>query len=576
MIGSILLTLASFVASASPVGSVSSFRADQAGYQTGMPVHLVLGRTAEGRFPVGAWSIKDSARGKVWISGVFPSARSWNALHDSAVVVDVIASLPVGSYRLESGKNRLGSFRIAKTPDLELFRLAMRGFYHNRAGIATTPEFAGRWARPAGHPDTLVRRHGSTGQKGALSSPKGWYDAGDYGKYIVNSGITCWTLLDLAEAYPMVFDTLSWPIPAGAEPALLRELRWNLDWMLTMQDEDGGVYHKLTTLKFNAMNELPHQDLGDRYVVMKTSTAALDFAAVFFKAARVFAKRDSSYALRCGQVAEKAWNWSVAHPSIAYRQPADVKTGKYEDSVQLDERLLAAVERRINGASDEFWAPFRELLDQPRNEASWQDVGALSLYAVLSHPSRFSKDTAVARARLLERARVLRDRSTSTAYGVSIDSSEFVWGSNAVLANQGIHLLQAFRHSGDSSFLVAARHDLGYLLGVNPFDSTFVTGVGVRPPMHPHHRPSGSDTVVAPVPGFLVGGAHLGGQDAGPNPWQCRDYRVSGVPALSWADQQCSYATNEVAINWNAALAGLVGGFLALRECAGGCYSVAR
>ncbi|MBK9575611.1 MAG: glycoside hydrolase family 9 protein [Fibrobacteres bacterium] len=576
MIGPMLLVFAISTAPCAPIASLPAFRANQADYQAGLPIDLVVGRTPKGSFPTGAWTLKEADRGKVVATGVFAAAHGWNALHDSAVVVSLPSSLPGGTYGLESGKTRLGNFRVSATTDRQLFRTTMKAFYHNRSGSGTSFEFAGSWARPAGHPDTLVKRHSSTGQNGTLSSPKGWYDAGDYGKYIVNSGITCWTLLDLAESHPAVFDTLSWPIPAGSEPPLLREARWNLDWMLSMQDADGGVYHKLTTLKFDAMTEQPHQDLADRYVVMKTTAATLDFASVFFKASRVFAKRDSAYAARCASAAERAWAWSVAHPATVYHQPPDVKTGKYEDTVLTDERLLAAVERRIQGGDDNFWMPFRGLLDQSRNEASWQDVGALALYAILAHPRIFAKDTAIASARLLERARVLRDRSATTAYGVSIDSSEFVWGSNAVLANQGIHLLQAFRRSGDSGFLAAARRDLGYLLGANPFDSSFVTGVGLRPARHPHHRPSAADTVLEPVPGFLVGGGHLGGQDAGANPWQCKDYRVGGAPALSWTDQQCSYATNEVAINWNAALVGLVGGFIALRECPGGCYSVGR
>ncbi|MBK8804525.1 MAG: glycoside hydrolase family 9 protein [Fibrobacteres bacterium] len=576
MLGSVFILFATSTALAAPVPAMPAYRANQANYQAFSPIHMVLGRSPAGGFPQGAWTVMDSARGKIMAKGSFPAPRGWNALHDSAVVIDLPPSLPAGSFRLEAGKTKLGTFRVSATADRDLFRIAMKAFYHNRSATTTTPEFAGRWGRPAGHPDTLVRRHPSTGQAGTFSSPKGWYDAGDYGKYIVNSGITCWTLLDLAESHSAVFDTLSWPIPPGKEPALLRELRWNLDWMLSMQDRDGGVYHKLTTLRFNAMTELPHQDVGDRFVVMKTTAATLDFAAVFYKAARVFAAKDSAYGVLCQAAAERAWAWSVAHPSTIYHQPTDVRTGKYEDTVLSDERLLAAVERRINGAGDDFWLPFRRLVDQPRKEASWQDVGALAIYAIVGHPEVFGADTVAASFRLLERARILADRAASTAYGASIDSTDFVWGSNAVLANQGILLLHAFRHGGDSSYLVAARRDLGYLLGANPFDSSFVTGVGARPARHPHHRPSVADTVLSPVPGFLVGGGHLGGQDVGPNSWQCRDYRASGAPALSWTDQACSYATNEVAINWNAALVGLVGGLVALRECAGGCYSVTR
>ena len=79
----------------------------------------------------------------------------------------------------------------------------------------------------------------------------------------------------------------------------------------------------------------------------------------------------------------------------------------------------------------------------------------------------------------------------------------------------------------------------------------------------PHHRPSTSDGVAEPVPGMLVGGPQPGGEDIGTESWECSDYRT-GKPATSYTDSRCSYATNEVAINWNAPFAYLAGAIEAL------------
>ena len=92
-------------------------------------------------------------------------------------------------------------------------RAAVKGYYYQRSGMALTPEYAGQWSRPAGHPDTQVLVHPSaaTALRPAgtvISTPGGWYDAGDYNKYIVNSGITMGTLLDAYEDFPGFFDTL--------------------------------------------------------------------------------------------------------------------------------------------------------------------------------------------------------------------------------------------------------------------------------------------------------------------------------------------------------------------------------
>ncbi|NUQ21065.1 MAG: endoglucanase, partial [Gemmatimonadaceae bacterium] len=125
---------------------------------------------------------------------------------------------------------------------------------------------------------------------------------------------------------------------------------------------------------------------------------------------------------------------------------------------------------------------------------------------------------------------------------------DWSWGSNGVAANEGVALLQAFRLTADSSYLDAAVAALDYLLGRNPTGYSFVTGYGAKTPHSPHHRPSASDTVAAPVPGLLVGGPNPGQQD------RCAGY-PSRLPALSYLDDVCAYASNEIAINWNAPFA---------------------
>jgi endoglucanase len=151
--------------------------------------------------------------------------------------------------------------------------------------------------------------------------------------------------------------------------------------------------------------------------------------------------------------------------------------------------------------------------------------------------------------RLIYLANSLRTVADTTPYGIAMGKrSDFTWGSNAVAANQGLILVQAYRLTRDTSYLRAAVANLDYIMGRNPTGYSFVTGVGTKTPMFPHHRPSHADTIVAPVPGLLVGGPNPGQQD------HCAGY-PSSLPALSYLDAQCSYASNEIAINWNAPIA---------------------
>jgi endoglucanase len=133
---------------------------------------------------------------------------------------------------------------------------------------------------------------------------------------------------------------------------------------------------------------------------------------------------------------------------------------------------------------------------------------------------------------------------------------DFVWGSNSVAANQGILLIQAYKLSGDRKFLEHALANLDYLLGRNATGYSFVTGFGHKTPMFIHHRPSEADDIPEPVPGLLAGGPNPGRQDG------C-DY-PSDIPDEAYSDSVCSYASNEIAINWNAPLVYLVAAVEAL------------
>ena len=102
-----------------------------------------------------------------------------------------------------------------------------------------------------------------------------------------------------------------------------------------------------------------------------------------------------------------------------------------------------------------------------------------------------------------------------------------------------------------------ALDNLHYLLGRNPFSLSWVTQVGANPFRHPHHRPSGADDQPEPWPGLLSGGPNRARQDPAMQKLPA-DTRI----ARMYVDEEASYASNENAINWNAALVFLLAGAL--------------
>ena len=474
-------------------------------------------------------------------------------------------------------------FIIKNHPYRELTRKALRAFYYQRASMDIEEPFAEGYARKAGHPDDHVLVHASAATEErpegtVIASPGGWYDAGDYNKYIVNSGYTMGVWLMSYELNKAYFDTLKLNIPesGSAMPDMLSEAMYNIRWMMTMQDLDGGVYHKLTTPNFEKFIR-PDQCRQQRYVVLKTTAATLDFAATMAMAARVYAPYDAAFCAQAKDAAEKAFAWALEHPGVYYDQPKmneefkpEITTGAYDDFNVTDEFYWAATELYLLTGDKKYINP--QTL-QPSNVAEWQpsvwgNVAELADLEWMMHSDL--KDELGLGATLVERLCVYLEPFVTKQTNGSVFVSpygnreeDFFWGCNSEgCCWRGIECLYAFHFTGDDRYFAAAQACLNYILGQNATGYCYVTGFGSNPSSHPHHRLSYSHPK-GTHPGFLVGG---------PNPAQ-QDRITDGVkypknvPAdESYLDFQPSYASNEVTINWNVSLFALSAGIDALFE----------
>ena len=506
-----------------------------------------------------SFAIVDADNGREVFRGPLGAAQPWAPAQETLRLADFSALRAPGRYRLQvAGVAPSVPFVVAADAYAAVNAAALKFFYFNRASIALDAAHAGLWARPAGHPDDRVFVHASAAGPGrpegtVISAPKGWYDAGDYNKYIVNSGISVYTLLAAYEHYPAFFRAQQLNIPESGNglPDILDEALWNLEWMLAMQDPaDGGVYHKLTDKGFDGI-VLPHQAVHDRYVVMKATAATLDFAAVMAQAARVYAPFEAQrpgLSARMLDASKRAWQWAQAHPAVIYQQPADIHTGGYDDKQVADEFAWAAAELFVTTRDERFWQAFRQIAP-PIAVPGWPDVGALAWTTLAQHRDRLAvADRHWVEAQVTTLADKFATRWQASPYRVAMQSEDFIWGSNAVALNQALMLIQGYRLGGDRRMLDAAQSALDLVLGRHPTGYAMVTGFGTKSPLHPHHRPSGAMPQLPPVPGMIVGGPNPGSGDDCPTPYP------SKAPAKAFQDALCSYTTNEIAINWNAPL----------------------
>jgi endoglucanase len=369
------------------------------------------------------------------------------------------------------------------------------------------------------------------------------------------------------ELYPSALHSLSLRIPesGGKLPDFLAEVRWNLEWMLSLEDLDGGVWHKQTSEHFCGMI-MPQNDLLTSYVIgtgtapYKSTGATAGLAAVMAIAARCYAKYDASFAAVCLAAAKRAWNWAVAHPNVLFANPPAIDTGAYADAHPEGHILWASAELWRTTGDREYEQAFLSAHvasdpSTPIGAPTWSNVRSMACWAyALTQRKSDSATSGRIVAQTRTAAQTLMERQKASGYGTTLDLTDYVWGSNGVVANHSLLLLLAHHFDPNSGVFDAALGNLHYLLGRNCFAVSWVTQIGSRSFVHPHHRPSVADGIPAPWPGLLSGGpnAHPSDKVAGGMP--------KLPPMRMWMDDAMAYSVNEVAINWNAPLVFLLAG----------------
>ena len=549
-----------------PPPSTFDVRYNQVGYLTGR--NKTISIAAQSSFSNQAYTVLDS-NDNIVLSGTTGSSSLWSDSGEHIANVDISGVDTEGTYRFQIDQEEI-TFKISDDGYAELREEAFKYYYYNRSSTALEATHAGIYARPAGTPDTQVRIHSSAVSSGRpenfiISSPKGWYDAGDYNKYIVNSGISTYTLLAAFEHYKTEWENLQYNIPeqGGDLPDILDEVLWNLDWMLTMQDPfDGGVYHKLTAKSFSG-RIMPADYNLQRYVVQKSTAAALNFAAVTAVASRIFADYESvrpGFSTQLENAAKDAYTWAKANPTVYYSQGgggpvSDIQTGEYGDTNVTDEFQWAAVELFITTGENTYKDDIN-VSSIGGGTPSWPYSDPLALISIAHHATSLTGSINVTQANntLLGTANELRDRVNSSAMKITMEGNDYSWGSNGAVGNQLFLLIRAYELTNDESYLDAAYTAMDYIFGRNGTGFSYVTGFGDKQVFEPHHRISDADGVSVPVPGMIVGGPQ---NENNPDTGDCSGSGVSfptNFPASKYVDHWCSYSTNEITINWNAPL----------------------
>jgi len=456
-------------------------------------------------------------------------------------VADFSALKEPGEYQLDvPGMGRSAPFRVAANVYDEPFYVVTRGMYLWRCGTVVKAIYHGQTFEhgPCHLNDAWMDL--ITGEHVKVESTKGWHDAGDYNKYVINAGVTVGCMFRAWEDFPAIRKVkLDIPESGGPLPDFLAELKWETDWLLTMQLSDGSVAHKISTMNFGGFI-LPERETADRFFVPWASAATADFVAMMAQTSRDLRPYDAAYADRCLAAARKSHAFLQAHPQNHNAEMKGVTTGGYGTN-DWDDRLWAAAELWETTGDPAVLKDLETRIAGPEAQSrvdadfDWGNVKDLGLitYVLSSRPGRNEELVAKIRASFVAAADGIVQIAASHGYGRPL-GSRYYWGCNGGVARQTLVLMTAHRLSPKPEYVQTSLAALDHLFGRNYCGRSFVTGLGFRPPMFPHDRRSGGDNVVDPWPGYLVGGSHPG--------------------ATHWQDIQGDYRTNEIAINWNSAL----------------------
>ncbi|MFJ7985910.1 glycoside hydrolase family 9 protein [Streptomyces sp. NPDC096351] len=550
-------------------------RVNQLGYLPDGPKRATLVSSATAPL---AWQLRDASGAQV-ASGTTAVRGADQASGQSTHLVDFGGYAGTGTgFTLAVGGRASHAFDIAAALYDGLRADTMSFFYQQRSGIAIDAGLAGSaYARPAGH-------LGVAPNKGDTSVPcmpgvcdyrldvrGGWYDAGDQGKYVVNGGIATWQVVNSYERarrsggdQALGDSTLRLPERGNGVPDVLDEARWELEFLMRMQvpagkPSAGMAFHKMHDTEWTGLPTRPELDDRARELHRPSTAATLNLAAVGAQCARVYAPYDRAFADRCLDSARRAWAAAVARPDALAPASDNAGGGAYDDTDVSDEFYWAAAELLATTGESRYRDAVTSSAHhtKPADPFWWGGTATLGRITLATVPGVALPADDVARVRGLLTAAADGHLSTMAAggYAVPIPATGYGWGSNSAVANNAITLAVAYEITGAQRYRTGALESLDYLLGRNALDHSYVTGYGERASENQHHRfwaRQNDASLPHPPAGSFAGGPNAGLEDP------VAKERLSGcAPAACYIDDIGSYSTNEVAVNWNSALAWL-------------------
>lgn len=511
------------------------------GYMTGMPKSAVCSVTA------GIFYLVDAVRGVSVYAGRLSHPFYDRESGDTVRLADFSDYNVKGRYFIRAGYRRSDEFEISENPYKNIRSTILHGIYLNRCGFNfENDSFSERededFMRRECHMDPIAFRSDSDATRNVSG---GWHSAGCYCRNTVSA---CLTAADML--YALKLFRGSFPKP---ERVLIEdECRWGLDWLMKMQDSDGGVYSGIDARHSDTF-VAPDEDNDEYFIEDKTCRAALRFTAVTALAADCFRGVDMSYAKKLRNAAEKSWLWIVQSDEYNYYTGKDGSCSESgEGAFRLESDFMWAMCEMYSLTGDDSFADIisrKYVTSVFTGFGGTQCGGFAALSYLLSEHNRDRAVEAFIRKRLIDRAERMLIAIKESGYRTARSAGGgYCYGSNADVLSDCMDFITAYLISGDQRYLSGATDQFSYIFGQNPMDIMYMTGAGEEYCRFPSHKLSISSNSDSPLPGMIVSGAN-GERGDEYSKWHIE----KGMPpAKCYIDNEYSFSTNEPAVHFSA------------------------
>jgi endoglucanase len=417
-----------------------------------------------------------------------------------------------GDYYLYDAKNDRKSFdfKIGEGIYDKVLEAAVKMFYYQRQGMDKDPKHAGVWNHKADHLQDSVATTWM-GDSAKRDMRGGWWDAGDLNKYMPYTTRPIWQLLDAFENNAQAFsDATNIPESGNGVPDILDEIKWELDWMLRMQNRDGSVHSRVADeegTKYPGVGG-PEAVKNKRHYTLASTWSSACFAAGVANASRFFKLYQAAYPGYSDTLlarARLAWSYLEAKPT---RFPVDgwdgmkMRDGKVDKrasgSKEYEEggRLLAAAELFRATGEKKFQTYFDTKMFKPilggylvinpmGGDYGWVGQMALVAYARTPGATQSKVDTIKSAFREINNWFSSTPEVTSKlARAYRVDNWHYSWGSNETMSNWGLTSVYARKlgvvEDAGEDLMAKGEEYVHYMLGRNPMNLVYLTNLGKK------------------------------------------------------------------------------------------------